>query len=69
MSLDDDEHFWKTQTAALPWISVRDDGSHTQSYLFQAQNLPVDYIISRDNRVELGPQQIKNLETDIVKYL
>ena len=69
VSLDDDEHFWKTQTAALPWISVRDDGSHTQSYLFQAQNLPVDYIISRDNRVELGPQQIKNLETDIVKYL
>ena len=24
VSLDPDEHFWKTQTAALPWISVRD---------------------------------------------
>lgn len=24
VSLDSDEHFWKQQTAALPWISVRD---------------------------------------------
>ncbi len=69
VSLDDDEHFWKTQTAALPWISVRDDGSHTQTYLYQAQGLPIDYIISRDNKVEMGPRQIKNLETDIAKFL
>lgn len=69
VSLDDDEHFWKTQTAALPWISVRDDGSSTQAYLYQAQSLPIDYIISRDNQVVLGPRQIKNLEADIAKYL
>lgn len=69
VSLDDDEHFWKTQTAALPWVSVRDDGSHTQTYLYQAQGLPIDYIISRDNEVVLGPRQIKNLEADIAKYL
>ena len=69
VSLDDDEHFWKTQTAALPWISVRDDGTNTHTYLYQAQGLPIDYIISRDNKLELGPQQIKNLETDIAKYL
>ena len=25
VSIDPDEHFWKTQTAALPWISVHDD--------------------------------------------
>ena len=24
VSFNDDEHFWKTQTEALPWISVRD---------------------------------------------
>ena len=69
VSLDDDEHFWKTQTAALPWISVRDDGSSVQAYLFQAQSLPIDYIISRDNQVVLGPRQIKDLESDIAKYL
>lgn len=69
VSLDEDEHFWKTQTAALPWISVRDDGSNTQSYLHQAQSLPIDYIISRENKVELGPQQIKNIEADIAKFL
>lgn len=69
VSLDEDEHFWKTQTAALPWISVRDDGSATQAYLYQARTLPLDYIISRDNQVVLGPQQIKDLEADIAKYL
>ena len=69
VSLDEDEHFWKTQVAALPWISVHDDGSRTQIYLSQAQTLPLDYIISRANIVVLGPRQIKNLEADIAAQL
>ena len=33
VSLDPDEHFWKQQTAALPWINVRDaDGVGSQSF-------------------------------------
>lgn len=70
VSLDDDDHFWKTQTAALPWISVRDaSGSGTQAYLYQAQSLPIDYIVSRENMVVMGPRQIKNLESDIASQL
>ncbi len=69
VSLDEDEHFWKTQTAALPWISVRETGSSSSPYLYQVQGLPVDYIINRDNQVVLGPQQIKDLESDLAKYL
>lgn len=69
VSLDGDEHFWKTQTAALPWVSVRETGAVSHPYLYQATTLPVDYIINRANQVVKGPQQIKNLETDIAAEL
>ena len=69
VSLDDDDHFWKTQTAALPWISVRDMNGASSAYLYQAQGLPIDYIINRANEAVMGPRQIKNLESDIAKYL
>ncbi len=69
VSLDEDDHFWKMQTAALPWVSVRDDKGASNAYLYQANALPLDYIISRDNQVVLGPQQIKDLEADIARFL
>ena len=69
VSLDKDEHFWKTQTAALPWVSVRETGIASQPYLYQVTTLPVDYIINRANQVVKGPQQIKNLEADIAAQL
>lgn len=65
VSLDKDLHFWKTQTAALPWICVHDDGSHTQAYLAVVQALPADFIIGRDNTVVKGANDIKNLEQDV----
>ena len=33
VSVDPDEHFWKTQTAALPWISVHDEDALNSQYL------------------------------------
>ena len=33
VSLDPDEHFWKQQTAALPWINVRDEDGINSSRL------------------------------------
>ena len=69
VSLDEDAHFWKTQTAALPWVSVLDDRGAARPYLYQVQALPVSYIINRDNQVVMGPREITNLETDIAKYL
>lgn len=65
VSLDEDLHFWKTQTAALPWISVHDDGSRAQAYLTTVEKLPADFIIARDNSIVRGPGQIKNLEEEI----
>ena len=69
VSFDEDVHFWKTQTAALPWISVRDEQGMSLPYLQQVQGLPVDYIISRDNSVVMGPAQIKDLDADVARYI
>lgn len=68
VSLDDNEHFWKMQTDALPWISVKGDGS-ANVYLYDIDSLPVDYIINRSNQLVMGPREIKNLEVDIARLL
>ncbi len=68
VSLDENDHFWKTQTNALPWICVKADGSENV-YLYEATTLPVDYIINRDNQLVMGPREIKNLEADIARQL
>ena len=69
VSLDKDIHFWKTQTAALPWISVHDDGGHTQAYLVTVEKLPADFIIGRDNSIIMGPQDIKDLEQAVASVM
>lgn len=69
VSLDDDEHFWKMQTAALPWICVRDNGSRTQAYLATVKSIPCDFIINRENMVVRAPRQIKDLNADIASQL
>lgn len=71
VSLDPDEHFWKQQTAALPWISVRDaDGIQSQRLmLYNIQTIPDFFIIDRDNNLVKRAAQIKDLEAEIKKLL
>ena len=70
VSLDEDEHFWKTQTAALPWISVYDEsGARSSAYLTAAPGVPCSFIINRQNEIVMGPTQIKDLDSDIARYL
>ena len=70
VSVDPDEHFWKTQTAALPWISVRADDDH-QNVLtdYNVQQIPTFFLISRDNAVYKRDAQIKDLEAEIKALL
>lgn len=71
VSLDPDEHFWKQQTAALPWINVRDaDGIQSQRLLlYNIQSIPDFFLIDRDNNLVKRAAQIKDLETEIKKLL
>ena len=71
VSLDSDEHFWKQQTAALPWISVRDaDGVNSQRLvMYNIQAVPDLFIIDRGNDLVKRAAQIKDLEAEIKKLL
>ncbi len=71
VSVDPDEHFWKTSTAALPWISVRDEdgvqGQSLQSY--NVQSIPTYFLIDRSNTLQARDVQIKDLDTAIKNLL
>ena len=71
VSLDPDEHFWKQQTAALPWISVRDDDGINSSRLvmYNIQAVPDFFLIDRGNNLIKRAAQIKDLEAEIKKLL
>ena len=71
VSLDGDAHFWKQQTAALPWISVRDDDGIYSSrlVLYNVQVVPDYFIIDRGNNLVKRAAQMNNLEEEIKKLL
>lgn len=71
VSLDPDEHFWKTQTAALPWISVRDGEGLQSDYLmmYNVQSIPTFFLIGRDNVLKKRDIQIKDLDAEITSLL
>jgi peroxiredoxin len=71
VSLDSDEHFWKQQTAALPWVNVFDpDGLQSQYVMmYNMQAVPDFFLIDRNNNLVKRASQIKNLEAEIKKLL
>ena len=71
ISLDTDEHFWKQQTAALPWISVREtEGLSSRSLMvYNVQSLPEFFIIDRGNNLVKRSQQVKDIEAEIKSLL
>ena len=71
VSVDPDEHFWKTSTAALPWISVRDEnGIQGKSLtLYNVQSIPTFFLIDRNNTLQARDAQIKDIDAAIKNLL
>ena len=71
VSVDPNEHFWKTSTAALPWICVRDEGGiQGQSLqLYNVQSIPIFFLIDRSNTLKARDAQIKDLDEAIKNLL
>ncbi len=71
VSIDPDEHYWKQQTAALPWINVRDaDGAaSTNLRLYNVQAVPEYFLIDKGNNLVGRSLTIKDLEQAIQKLL
>lgn len=68
VSLDTDEHFWKTQTEALPWISVNDASGHS-ALMYNVQAAPTFFLLNRNNELVKRDAQIDDVEAEIKSLL
>ena len=71
ISLDNDEHFWKTSADNLPWICVRDAAGPYSQYvsIYGVAGLPSVFLVGRDNVLKLRGENIQDLEAEIRKLL
>lgn len=70
VSLDSDEHFWKEQVAALPWICVRDaNGSAVAASEYNVQQVPTFFLIDKSNTLQKRDAQIKDINAEIKSML
>lgn len=71
VSLDADEHYWKTVADNLPWICVRDaNGIYSQfASIYNVQSVPTLFLISRSNELKARSEEIKDLEASVKALL
>ena len=67
VSLDADEHYWKTACEQLPWVCVRCDEGITSDImqLYNVQQLPAIFIIGRGSEMKARGEQITDLKKAI----
>ena len=71
ISLDADEHFWKTAADNLPWICVRDPQGPYSTYLslYGVTGLPATFLVNRSNELSLRVDEKTHLEQAIKNLL
>lgn len=71
VSLDADEHFWKTSADKLPWVCVRDGNGvySTNVAVYNVQQVPSLFLINRNNELKFRGEDIKDLEGTIKSLL
>lgn len=71
ISLDADEHFWKTTTDNLPWICVRDGNGvySTVASAYNVQSVPSVFLINKNNELSARGETIKDLEAAVKALL
>lgn len=71
VSIDPDEHFWKTSVAALPWICVHsDDGLNSAELgMYNVRDIPTYFLIDKNNVLQKRDVQIKDIDAEIKALL
>lgn len=71
ISIDADEHYWKTASDNLPWICVRDPQGPYSSYLniYGVTQLPALFLVNRNNELSHRLGEKDNLEEAVKKLL
>lgn len=71
VSIDPDEHFWKTSVAALPWVCVHsDDGLNAAELgMYNVRDIPTYFLIDKNNVLQKRDVQIKDIDAEIKSLL
>lgn len=71
VSLDADEHFWKTSADNLPWVCVRDENGiySTNAAVYNVKQVPAYFLVNRSNELSARGEDLKDLETAIKALL
>ena len=71
ISLDPNEHFWKTSADNLPWVCVRDPQAQYSSYanVYGVTQIPTSFIVNRENILTLRIDEKTDVESEIKKLL
>ena len=71
VSLDPEEHFWKTSAFNLPWVCVRDRNALSSPYLsmYNVTSLPTFFLIGRDGAIAARDEMVTDLKAAIEKLL
>ena len=71
VSLDADEHFWKTACDNLPWVCVRDPQGPYSTYvnIYGVTALPTAFLVNKNNELVLRLNEKSDIEAEIKKLL
>lgn len=71
VGIDPEEHFWKTKTAALPWICVWDENGTNSNVLalYNVTDVPTYFLIDKNNVLQKRDTQVTNIEKAIEALL
>lgn len=69
ISIDPDEHYWKTACEYLPWICVYEKDGENSSYLtsYVVQRLPTYFLINKNGDLVARDEQIKDLDATVAQ--
>lgn len=71
VSLDENEHFWKTAVENIPWVCVRSDEApySKEANLYGVRELPTYFLISRAGEVVMRDTMVENIEEELQRLL
>lgn len=71
VSLDADEHFWKSSVDNLPWICVRDANGvySTIASIYNVKQVPAYFLVNRNNDLSARGENLKDLDAAIKALL
>ena len=71
VSLDENEHFWKTAVENVPWVCVRSEDApySKEANLYGVRELPTYFLINRAGELVLRDTMVEDLEKELQRLL